>query len=59
MTDKEIIKNAGGTSAFAKLLGVSPQCVSNWKRRGIPKGVKWDNKETFHKLEQIKTPSGN
>lgn len=59
MTDKEIIKNAGGTSAFAKLLGVSPQCVSNWKRRGIPARVKWDNQETIRKLEKLKTPSGN
>lgn len=59
LDDKELIKKLGGTKAFAERLGVSPQCVSNWKRRGIPKTVKWDNRELFQDLEKNKTPSDN
>lgn len=58
MTDKQIIENAGGTSAFAKLLGVTEQRVSNWKRRGIPAKIKWENQEIIHKFQppKNKTP---
>jgi DNA-binding transcriptional regulator YdaS (Cro superfamily) len=30
------IKASGGLSKFAALMGVSPQVVVNWRKRGIP-----------------------
>ena len=30
------IKKAGGPSALARELGVSPQAVCNWSKRGVP-----------------------
>ena len=34
MDMNEVIKGLGGTCAVAKIIGVSPQAVSNWKARG-------------------------
>ncbi|MDR1662519.1 MAG: helix-turn-helix domain-containing protein [Azoarcus sp.] len=45
--DIEKIKSLGGTSKLAKLLGYTPQRVSNWKRRGIPAQVKLEHQEMF------------
>lgn len=36
MTDKEIIEKLGGTCSVAALCRVSPQAVTQWKRKGIP-----------------------
>ena len=36
MNDKEIIESLGGPTAVAKRIGVKPQVVCNWRRRGIP-----------------------
>lgn len=63
MTDRELIEKHGGTKAFAKLLDVSVQRVTNWKRRGIPAKVKLENLAVFNlaplKNTQQKTPSDN
>lgn len=53
----QAIKAAGGLSALAKRLGVKPQVVWNWRRRGIP--AEWileieratDGKVTRHQLD--------
>lgn len=34
----KIIEEFGGVSETAKRLGISPSAVSQWKRKGIPKG---------------------
>ena len=47
MDDKQIILNLGGTSAVAKLLGISQQRVNNWMTRGIPSKVKLENQDLF------------
>jgi hypothetical protein len=36
MQDGEFIEGLGGTTAVARRLGVEPNRVNNWKRRGIP-----------------------
>ncbi len=36
MAHKFLIEKLGGTVALALALSVSPQNVTNWKRRGIP-----------------------
>jgi len=38
MTAEEIIMGLGGTKRVAKLCGVSPSAVSEWKITGIPQG---------------------
>lgn len=38
MTADEIITGLGGTKRVAKLCGVSPSAVSEWKITGIPQG---------------------
>lgn len=35
-TDSELIDQAGGTGAVAKLCHCRPASVSEWRRRGIP-----------------------
>ena len=47
MDDKQMILNLGGTSAVAKLLGISQQRVNNWMTRGIPAKVKLENQDLF------------
>lgn len=37
MTDSELIDALGGPSAVAKLLEVTPQAVSQWRDKGIPR----------------------
>lgn len=59
MTDEELILKMGNTKAVSVMLGVSEQCVSNWKRRGIPAQVKLDNLELFKNYQKQKTPSKN
>lgn len=34
---KNLIQKHGGTSAVARLCEISPQAVSQWKQKGIPK----------------------
>jgi predicted transcriptional regulator len=36
MTDREIIKELGGVSSVAKVIGVSQPAISYWVRKGIP-----------------------
>lgn len=36
MTDAELIEGLGGMTAVARQLGVEPNRVNNWKRRGVP-----------------------
>lgn len=36
MDPKTIINNLGGTAAVARLFGIKPPSVSEWKRNGIP-----------------------
>lgn len=36
MQDGELIELLGGATAVARRLGVEPNRVNNWKRRGIP-----------------------
>jgi hypothetical protein len=36
-TDSELIDALGGTSAVARLFGIKPPSVSNWRTDGIPK----------------------
>lgn len=38
MSDSELIDKAGGTTAVARICGVTPAVVTNWKSRGIPTG---------------------
>lgn len=38
MSDSELIDKAGGTTAVARVCGVTPAVVTNWKSRGIPMG---------------------
>ena len=45
--DRRRIEELGGCVALSKIIGKSPQCISNWKRRGIPARVKIDNPELF------------
>jgi DNA-binding transcriptional regulator YdaS (Cro superfamily) len=40
MTDSELIDALGGPSAVAKLLEVTPQAVSQWREKGIPRARK-------------------
>lgn len=54
---KRIIKDAGGPTSFARLLGLKvedgvAQRVDNWSRRGIPSSVILAHYETFEKLRQ-------
>lgn len=39
MTDQDILEVLGDKK-IAKLLGVSPKAVNNWKRRGVPAEIK-------------------
>lgn len=32
----KVVSAASGTGALASLLGVSPPCVSNWRKSGFP-----------------------
>lgn len=36
LSDNELIERLGGSTAVARLCGISPQAVSIWRRRGIP-----------------------
>ena len=47
MTDKQLIERLGGVSAVAKIIGCSPQRVSNWVKRGIPPKVKIEHPRLF------------
>lgn len=49
LRDKKIIESLGGCSKLAKRLKVTPQCVWNWKVRGIPFYLK----EQHHFLNKI------
>lgn len=33
---EKAIENAGGLSALANMLGVKPQVVQHWRKRGVP-----------------------
>jgi hypothetical protein len=51
-----IIETAGGSRAFAKLIGVDSkphhhQLVNNWKSRGIPAQVVLENLELIRQLQ--------
>jgi len=37
LTDSEIIDNLGGPAELARLLDITPQAVSKWRKTGIPK----------------------
>ena len=37
MDPKQIIDDLGGTSKVAELCDITPQAVSQWKEKGIPK----------------------
>jgi len=37
ITDSEIIDNLGGPAVLARLLDITPQAVSKWRKTGIPK----------------------
>jgi hypothetical protein len=58
-----IIETAGGSRAFAKLIGVDDkphhhQLVNNWKSRGIPAHVVLENLELIRRLQsQIAAPA--
>lgn len=47
MDAREIIDTLGGTKKVADAVGVSPQVVTNWKRRGIPPKVILENSTMF------------
>ena len=54
-----LIDWAGGTTAFAKLLGIDEgkwwvQRVSNWRTRGIPSAVILEHYETIQHLRSQK-----
>lgn len=57
-----IIEEAGGSRAFAKLIGVADrphhhQLVNNWKVRGIPASVVLENLDLIRKLQlQLAAP---
>lgn len=53
MHDKKIIESMGGISAVARTLGVSPQRVFNWSKRGIPAAIKVEYPDLF--LTELKT----
>jgi transcriptional regulator with XRE-family HTH domain len=40
MNDHDLIISLGGTSKVAKICGIRPQAVSQWKKNGIPRSVK-------------------
>lgn len=44
----EVIDLLGGVAALASRLGVSKQCVTNWRRRGIPPQVVLQNLQVFY-----------
>lgn len=48
-SDIEILQSIGGTVEIAKKLGVSPQRVTNWKKRGVPPAIKIKHKDIFLK----------
>lgn len=35
---EKLLSHCGGLTPAANALGVSPQVVANWEKRGIPKG---------------------
>jgi hypothetical protein len=37
MTDDQIIDEFGGTSSVARMLGLTPGAISQWRTKGIPK----------------------
>ncbi len=55
----QLIKAAGGDTAFALLLGLdtskkgTTQRVNNWKRRGIPDSVVLNHIDVIRKLEML------
>ena len=44
----EVIDLLGGVATLASRLGVSKQCVANWRRRGIPSQVILQNLRVFY-----------
>lgn len=44
----EVIDLLGGVATLASRLGVSKQCVANWRRRGIPSQVILQNLQIFY-----------
>ena len=45
-----VIKNAGGTSKFGKLVGATRQRVHNWRERGLPARVMLEHLDTINVL---------
>jgi hypothetical protein len=59
-----LIERAGGTKAFAELLGINTgegwlQRVSNWRTRGIPSAVILEHYDTIQKLRSEKKRKPN
>lgn len=59
----KIIKAAGGSTAFARLLGIDRQRgylqrINNWKCRGIPPRVILDHQVTIERLRSIAATAG-
>lgn len=38
---KELIKSLGGSAAVARDLGVNPDAVRQWPKRGVPVGTRY------------------
>ena len=59
MRANELIDRLGGTVRTAEIFGISPQRVSNWRRRGVPARL-WD-KARFeaHKRGFVYEPEEN
>lgn len=56
-TDADLIEQLGGPAALAKRLGYDKanggvQRVQNWKKRGIPPGVKLKHPDVFLKAKK-------
>lgn len=60
----DIIEAAGGSAAFARLVGYDPavrgviQRVNNWKTRGIPSSVAFENVDAIRRLESSMSLNG-
>ncbi|MCG7657151.1 YdaS family helix-turn-helix protein [Wielerella bovis] len=57
--DRKLIAELGGNTVLAKLIGVTPQRVCNWKSRGIPPGIKIDFPEIFLQKKETAENSGS
>lgn len=45
--DEKLIRDLGGSTKVANLLGYSIQRVSNWMTRGIPSKVRLEHQDFF------------